>query len=222
MIDPRKPDTSLPGTSRRRPRGTEKPDRPLLRLGGPRLGRRGEAGLRAAHPETVARPGPEILSGKAYLVNGQHVVFTASRLDNIDFYNVDAVRRGVQKVLDREGLTHVVSDNGNSLWMRQTATGSNVQILPSVPNRYVGLTFSPDGNYVYLTREDGRLTYSTYRIATLGGQPPQPVIRDVDRMSIPHLGGAVVDFTDTIEQQGFTIDNPNAGGGCACGNSFCG
>jgi iron-sulfur cluster assembly accessory protein len=44
----------------------------------------------------------------------------------------------------------------------------------------------------------------------------------VDRMSVPHLGGAVVDFTDTIEQQGFTIDNPNAGGGCACGNSFCG
>ena len=29
-------------------------------------------------------------------------------------------------------------------------------------------------------------------------------------------------FTDTIEQQGFTIDNPNASGGCACGNSFCG
>ncbi len=47
-----------------------------------------------------------------------------------------------------------------------------------------------------------------------------PVV--VDRMSAPYLGGAVVDFTDTIEQQGFTIDNPNAGGGCACGNSFCG
>ena len=44
----------------------------------------------------------------------------------------------------------------------------------------------------------------------------------VDRMSVPYLGNAVVDFTDTIEQQGFTIDNPNAGGGCACGNSFCG
>jgi iron-sulfur cluster assembly accessory protein len=43
-----------------------------------------------------------------------------------------------------------------------------------------------------------------------------------DRMSAPYLGGATVDFTDTIEQQGFTIDNPNAGGGCACGNSFCG
>ena len=31
-----------------------------------------------------------------------------------------------------------------------------------------------------------------------------------------------IDFVDTIEKQGFTIDNPNASGGCACGNSFCG
>ncbi len=44
----------------------------------------------------------------------------------------------------------------------------------------------------------------------------------LDRMSAPYLGGATIDFTDTIEQQGFTIDNPNASGGCACGNSFCG
>src|SRR5216110_266115 len=41
----------------------------------------------------------------------------------------------------------------------------------------------------------------------------------VDRMSAPYLVGATIDFTDTIEQQGFTIDNPNASGGCACGNS---
>jgi len=44
----------------------------------------------------------------------------------------------------------------------------------------------------------------------------------VDRMSAPYLGGATISFTDTIEKQGFEIDNPNAGGGCACGNSFCG
>jgi iron-sulfur cluster assembly accessory protein len=47
-----------------------------------------------------------------------------------------------------------------------------------------------------------------------------PVV--LDRMSAPYLGGATIDFTDTIEQQGFTIDNPNASSGCACGNSFCG
>jgi iron-sulfur cluster assembly accessory protein len=42
----------------------------------------------------------------------------------------------------------------------------------------------------------------------------------VDRMSIPYLGGATIDYVDTIEKQGFTIDNPNAGGSCACGDSF--
>jgi iron-sulfur cluster assembly accessory protein len=42
----------------------------------------------------------------------------------------------------------------------------------------------------------------------------------VDRMSTPYLSGAVIDFVDNIEKQGFTIDNPNAGGSCACGDSF--
>ena len=42
----------------------------------------------------------------------------------------------------------------------------------------------------------------------------------VDRMSAPYLTGATIDFVDTIEKQGFTIDNPNATGSCACGDSF--
>jgi iron-sulfur cluster assembly accessory protein len=42
----------------------------------------------------------------------------------------------------------------------------------------------------------------------------------VDKMSVPYLEGASIDFEDTIQKQGFTIDNPNAGGSCACGDSF--
>ena len=42
----------------------------------------------------------------------------------------------------------------------------------------------------------------------------------VDKMSVPYLDGASINFEDTIEKQGFTIDNPNAGGSCACGDSF--
>ena len=42
----------------------------------------------------------------------------------------------------------------------------------------------------------------------------------VDRMSAPYLSGATIDFADTIEKQGFTIDNPNAQGSCGCGDSF--
>ncbi|WP_022868387.1 iron-sulfur cluster insertion protein ErpA [Schaalia vaccimaxillae] len=42
----------------------------------------------------------------------------------------------------------------------------------------------------------------------------------VDRMSVPYLNGASIDFADSIERQGFTIDNPNAQNTCACGESF--
>jgi iron-sulfur cluster assembly accessory protein len=43
----------------------------------------------------------------------------------------------------------------------------------------------------------------------------------VDQLSAPLVEGAVIDFQDTISAQGFSIDNPNATQGCACGNSFC-
>ncbi|MQA05318.1 MAG: iron-sulfur cluster assembly accessory protein [Streptosporangiales bacterium] len=42
----------------------------------------------------------------------------------------------------------------------------------------------------------------------------------VDRKSVPFIKGGVIDFTDTIQKQGFTIENPNATGSCACGDSF--
>jgi iron-sulfur cluster assembly accessory protein len=42
----------------------------------------------------------------------------------------------------------------------------------------------------------------------------------IDKMSVPYLSAATVDFVDSLDQTGFTIDNPAATGGCACGNSF--
>ena len=41
-----------------------------------------------------------------------------------------------------------------------------------------------------------------------------------DKMSAPYLTGASIDYLDTLERSGFTIDNPNAKGSCACGESF--
>src|SRR5437870_12472496 len=42
----------------------------------------------------------------------------------------------------------------------------------------------------------------------------------VDRMSAPYLSEAKIDFVDSLEASGFTIDNPQAQSSCACGNSF--
>jgi iron-sulfur cluster assembly accessory protein len=42
----------------------------------------------------------------------------------------------------------------------------------------------------------------------------------VDKMSVPYLSEATIDFVDTLEASGFTIDNPMAQSSCACGHSF--
>jgi iron-sulfur cluster assembly accessory protein len=42
----------------------------------------------------------------------------------------------------------------------------------------------------------------------------------IDKMSVPYLSQATIDFVDGLEATGFTIDNPAAQGGCACGHSF--
>ncbi|HEY7478642.1 MAG TPA: iron-sulfur cluster assembly accessory protein [Actinomycetota bacterium] len=42
----------------------------------------------------------------------------------------------------------------------------------------------------------------------------------MDKMSVPYLTQATIDFVDTLEQSGFTIDNPAAQSSCACGHSF--
>jgi serine/threonine protein kinase len=77
-----------------------------------------------------------------------------------------------------------VHDDGagkQSLWMRHIATSSNQNILPATETRYTGLTFSPDGSYLYFVRIEpnnpglGLL----YQVPVLGGTP-RVLITDVD------------------------------------------
>ncbi|MCG8653184.1 MAG: iron-sulfur cluster insertion protein ErpA [Pirellulales bacterium] len=42
----------------------------------------------------------------------------------------------------------------------------------------------------------------------------------IDELSYPYLDGAVLDFQDGLNGQGFAINNPNASGSCGCGKSF--
>jgi DNA-binding winged helix-turn-helix (wHTH) protein/Tol biopolymer transport system component len=67
------------------------------------------------------------------------------------------------------------------LWVRQVATASAAQILPPAPVDFQGLSFSPDGNYVYIVRSDENNLYfkSLYSMPVLGG-PARLLIKDVD------------------------------------------
>ena len=41
----------------------------------------------------------------------------------------------------------------------------------------------------------------------------------IDKMSTPYLGGSIIDWKESLEASGFSIDNPNSSGACACGDS---
>lgn len=82
---------------------------------------------------------------------------------------------------DGRYVAHVKNDPGApSLWMRQAATTSDVQIVPPAPVRYDGVSFSPDGDHVYyVTYEPAGGIGTLFRVPALGGTP-QKVLEDVD------------------------------------------
>ncbi len=61
-------------------------------------------------------------------------------------------------------------DDGNSLWLRQTGTASDIRILSAVKAEFWGLTFSPDGRFIYYNLfTGGDIDFSLFRVPSLGG-----------------------------------------------------
>jgi eukaryotic-like serine/threonine-protein kinase len=82
---------------------------------------------------------------------------------------------------DGRYVAHVSAKGGQqSLWLRQIATTSNVEIVPPAEVRYLGVTFSPDGNHIYYTtNQRGTNLGLLYQIAVLGGGA-RLIVEDVD------------------------------------------
>ena len=82
---------------------------------------------------------------------------------------------------DGKYVVHVFRDAGKeSIWVRQVATSSNVEIVPPAEVEYRGTAFSRDGNFVYFTLLDrSRLIGVVYQVPVLGGTPKK-IIEDVD------------------------------------------
>ena len=68
-----------------------------------------------------------------------------------------------------------------ALRLRQIAVGGDAEILPADLGNFVGLTFSPDANYLYFVRSDrNNLSFRyLYSMPLLGGAPTK-LITDVD------------------------------------------
>jgi len=88
-----------------------------------------------------------------------------------------------------------------SLWVRQIATRSDIQIIPPSDFFYGGLTFSPDGNYILFVRgPSGYGPGTLYQIPALGGESRKLT----DRVSSP------VAFSPGGKQLAFVRENPDA------------
>jgi eukaryotic-like serine/threonine-protein kinase len=101
-----------------------------------------------------------------------------------------------------------------SLMVRQVATGSDVQILAPAVSTFYGLTFSPDGNYIYFTEasKENQLFSSLYKMPVLGGNPQQ-ILRDIDTSISFSPDGKQFAFIRGIPDKGtFKLLTANADG----------
>ncbi len=82
---------------------------------------------------------------------------------------------------DGKYVAYRVDDAGKqSVWLRQLAAVNGVAIVPPAEMELTGLTFSPDGNYLYYTAYQRPPVYGAlYRVPVLGGNPAK-LLDDVD------------------------------------------
>jgi Tol biopolymer transport system component len=112
-----------------------------------------------------------------------------SRNQTIGFENLEVTKltdTGTVKnvAISRDGryvAYAVYAGEKQALRLRQIASRSDIEILPPDAGNFVGLTFSPDGSYIYFVRSDrSDISFRyLYVIPSLGGTP-RKLITDVD------------------------------------------
>jgi serine/threonine protein kinase/Tol biopolymer transport system component len=83
---------------------------------------------------------------------------------------------------DGKYLLQALEEKGlQSLWLHHIPTGSNKEVVEPAAVAYSGLTFSPDGNYIYFVgREEKEEAYAQLYNAPVLGGTPKVLIKDVD------------------------------------------
>ncbi|MFN0159241.1 MAG: protein kinase domain-containing protein [Bacteroidota bacterium] len=103
-------------------------------------------------------------------------------LEAMEFSRLTSNGKVAEAVVSPDGkyLVYSREDAGKvSLWIRQMATGSNVQISSPAEEGLWGLTFSPDANFLYYNQWDKESkTHNVHQIPVLGGHPKK-IMEDV-------------------------------------------
>jgi eukaryotic-like serine/threonine-protein kinase len=95
---------------------------------------------------------------------------------------------------DARFLAEVKNDKGKrTLWVRNTATNTETQVLGAFGHDYLGITFSPDGNHLYFTRlsPENEMANDLYVMAAFGGTPRQLIFNIDSGVSFEPNGNRV-------------------------------
>src|SRR5262249_50812374 len=89
---------------------------------------------------------------------------TAPRFETIQFSKLTQRESAEDVAISPDGrlvIQALREKNGAGLWLRDIATGNVEPVLAAGPE-FHGLTFSPDGNYVYFVRSDQKDRFFKY------------------------------------------------------------
>jgi eukaryotic-like serine/threonine-protein kinase len=109
----------------------------------------------------------------------QHAPFEKFTIENVS-NNGHVAQAAISP--DGKYILQALEEKGlQSLWLRHIPTGSNTVVVQPAATRYAGLTFSPDGNYIYFVRRDEQEeAYALLYSAPVLGGTPRLLIKDVD------------------------------------------
>lgn len=130
----------------------------------------------------------------------------ATRFQRINVTKLTTNGNAAFAAISRDGkyVAYVMNEGGQqSLWLRQVAVESNVRLLPAREGQYLGIAFSPDGNYIYYGYVGGNSSRpELYKVPVLGmGAAPMRADLYNGPESLSHDGKKIAFFRYDQQQQ---------------------
>ncbi|MFA6957342.1 MAG: hypothetical protein WC538_15835 [Thermoanaerobaculia bacterium] len=129
--------------------------------------------------------------------------------ESMKIRRISGTSKSVTMALSPDGryLVHAVDEGkGQSLWVRQIATTSDVALVPLGEVHYVDCIISPNGEYVYDVSADNASNLgSVRRVPLLGGGATQTILEDMHGRIAISRDGIWITYTPQDRKLGETL-----------------
>ena len=126
---------------------------------------------------------------------------------NFSVHKITETGKALRVAISPDGkyILNVLADGAQqSLWLRNVPTNSNTQVVAPAQVNYLGLHFSPDGNYLYFVRDEvgSNSLHYLYRTPVLGGATEKLVTNIDSNVSFSPDGKKIVYETANYPKTG--------------------